>query len=170
MLNTSKTVMMTQAQPPPRVWLDASTCIDVICNTSSHRWLGCQLTMRGQLDADVDFHLQAASRAFWSKKWILCDKKVPLRLRIELFDAVVTPVACFAAGHRKIYQRHLVKFDVEWRRLLRTMFGPPPEMDWNLPWHEIPHAWKQKVRNISEHFHMKPWSTHSLKHYWTLAA
>ena len=51
---------------------------------------------------------------------------------------VLSCSAC--SGHRKIYQRHLVKLDVDRGRLLRTMFGPPPEMDWNLPWREILHA------------------------------
>ena len=45
-------------------------------------------------------HLSAAARAFWANKWILCDKQVPVALRIKYFEAVFTPVA----GHRKIYQ------------------------------------------------------------------
>ena len=30
--------------------------------------------------------------------WILRDRKVPLSKRLKLFDTVVSPVACFAAG------------------------------------------------------------------------
>ena len=85
------------------------------------KWLGCCLCLPKDQDADVELHLSAAARAFRANKWILCDKHVPIELRIKYFEAVVTPVACFGAGHRKIYQHQLHKFDVEWRRLLRTL-------------------------------------------------
>ena len=68
--------------------------------------------MSGDPVADVEYHLQAASRAFWANKWVLCDKQIPIGLRIEYFDAVVTPVACYGPGHRKVYQCHLRMMDV----------------------------------------------------------
>ena len=52
--------------------------------------------------ADVDCHLQAASRAFFANREIILDRNVCLEQRFEFFDAVVTPVACFAAGHAAI--------------------------------------------------------------------
>ena len=150
-LNASKTTLMTtQAQPPDRVWLHADIYIDVVHGSSSHKWLGCQLSMDGDQTADFEFHLHAAARAFWANKWILCDKHVPLSLRVKFFEAVVTPVACFGAGHRKISQPHLRKFDSEWRRLLRSMVGPPSGLDWSMPWHEVLHSWNQYVQQMTQ--------------------
>ena len=91
--------------------------------------------MDGDHTADVEFHLHAAARAFWANKWILRDRHVPLSRRVKFFEAVVTFVACFGAGHRKISIPHLRKLDSEWRRLLRSMVGPPSGLDWSLLWH-----------------------------------
>ena len=169
-LNASKTKLMTtQAQPPDRVWFQADSCIDVVHGSSSHRWLGCQLSMDGDHTADVEFHLHAAARAFWANKWILHDRHVPLSLRVKFFEAVVTPVACFGAGHRKISIPHLRKLDSEWRRLLRSMVGPPSGLDWSLPWHEVLHNWNQHVQKMTQSLRLKSWSCKCLHSYWNLA-
>ena len=81
----------------------------------------------------------------------------------------MTPVACFGAGHRKIYHHHLRQFDCEWRRLLRTLLGPPPGVDWSLPWHEILHLWNERVRDFQQRLHLQSWSETCLKHYWRFA-
>ena len=41
--------------------------------------------------------------AFQANRWIVCDKNVSIALRLKFFDAMVTSVVCFAAGHRKVY-------------------------------------------------------------------
>ena len=41
------------------------------------------------------------------QKWILCDKMVSMASRLKFFDAMITPVVCFGAGHRKIYTNFL---------------------------------------------------------------
>ena len=51
----------------------------------------------------MNYRLQNASRAFQANKWILCDENVSIALRLKFFDAMVTSVLCFAAGHRKVY-------------------------------------------------------------------
>ena len=168
-LNVSKTKLLTtQAQPPDHVLLDVQTKIDVI--RTSHKWLGYCLCLPEDQDADVEPHLSAAARAFWANKWILCDEHVPIKLRIKYFEAVVTPVACLGAGHRKIYQHQLHKFDVEWRRLLRTLLGPPPGLDWNMPWHQILHSWNRRDLDFSERFHLQSWFETCLRQYWKFAS
>ena len=39
------------------------------------------------------------------------------------FDAVVSPVACFAAGHRAVHQGDLNRLDVDFRKHLRQLVG-----------------------------------------------
>ena len=169
-LNASKTKLMTtQAQPPNRVWLHEETYIDIVRDGSTHKWLGCQLSMSGDQTSDVEFHLHAAARAFWANKWILCDKHVPLALRVKFFEAVVTPVACFGAGHRKVRQHHLRKLDSEWRRLLRIMVGPPSGLDWSLPWHEVLHEWNQHVQQMTQTLNLQSWSYKCIHGYWNFA-
>ena len=74
---------------------------------------------------DLQHHLQAASRAFHGNKWILCDKGVSVLHRLRYFEKVISPVACFGASHRAIHKDDLAKLDVEYRRLMRMIVGPP---------------------------------------------
>ena len=117
--------------------LDIDTCIEIV--HTCHTWLGCSPSMSGIHDANMDLHVSSASRACWANKWFLRDEHLPATLRIRYFEAVLTLVACFGAGHRKIHHHHLHQFDCEWRRLLRTLLCPPRCVDWSLPRHEIPH-------------------------------
>ena len=56
---------------------------------------------------------------------ILTNHQVSVEDRLTFFHAVVTPVACFAAGHRKIFKQELAALDVAHRKLLRRVVGPP---------------------------------------------
>ena len=40
-------------------------------------------------------------------------------------------MACFAAGHRKIFKQELEALDVAHRRLFGRVVGPPGRMDWS---------------------------------------
>ena len=68
---------------------------------------------------------------------MLCDKTVSLQHCLRYLDAVVNPVACYAAGQRKIFKEDLHKLDVTFRRLLLSVVGPPGGVAWTRPWHEI---------------------------------
>ena len=84
--------------------LTSQETIVVKGNDVGHKWLGCILSAGaiGRSTLDITYHLQAASRAFFANKQILCDKKVRLAVRLRFFDRVITPVALFASGHRTI--------------------------------------------------------------------
>ena len=81
----------------------------------------------------------------------------------------VTPIACFAAGHRSIRQHDLHILDVEFRRLVRSVVGPPSGVCWSSPWHEILHEWNARVQQILEYRQHKSWGQTALCHHWKLA-
>ena len=128
--------------------------------TKTHKWLGCLLSTlnMGNRQQDMNYRLQNASRAFQANKWILCDKNVSIALRLKFFDAMVTSVVCFAAGHRKVYVGELRKLDAHCRKLLRRMVGPPPDINWNGPWHDILHEWHIRIEQQLECNGFKIWS------------
>ena len=70
-----------------------------------------------------------------------------MRDRFKYFDAMVTPVACFGAAHRKVYKQDLCRMDIVFRRLLRSIVGPPGDVDWTLPWHDILQHWNERARH-----------------------
>ena len=57
--------------------------------------------------------------------------------RFRYCNAMATPVACFGAAQRKVC--------IVFRRLLRSIVGPPGDVDSTLPWHEILHHWNKRV-------------------------
>ena len=78
-------------------------------------------------------------------------------------------VACFGGGHRAIYNSQLATLDVQFRKLCRSIVGPPPEVDWNAAWNEVLHLWNERVRNFIANAHVNTWSYITCKNYWNLA-
>ena len=140
-----------------------------------HKWLGCILSgnNKGSHRPDLEYHLQAASRAFFANRNILCNKAVSLKKRLHFFDKIITPVACFAAGHRKIYKTDLDTMDVNFRRLLRSVVGPPSQTNWLNPWQEILHDWNARVARVARYIQeagVLTWSQRNLQQYWHLCS
>lgn len=61
---------------------------------------------------------------------------------------MVPPVACFAGGHRKIYKQDLRKLDIKFRKLVRTIVGPPGGSNWFVPWHDVLHEWNAGILDV----------------------
>ena len=172
-LNAAKTkALTTQAQPPKTLTTRAGLEIAMLDQSSSHKWLGCMLSTEnaGTRQDDIDHRLQSAARAFHVHKWILCDKRASMASRLKFFDAMITSVVCFAAGHRKIYTIDLRKLDVHCRKLLRRVVGPPADINWNQPWHTILHAWHRRIDQQLEYHGFKMWSMKYFSEYWKFAS
>lgn len=52
---------------------------------------------------------------------------------------------CYNAAHKTVSKQDLYKMDIVFRRFLRSIVGPPGEVDWMLPWHEILHHWNERA-------------------------
>ena len=98
------------------------------------------------------------------------DKSVSIAQRLAYFDAMVTPVACFASGHRRIYKQDLRKLDVKFRKLVRAIVGPPGGSDWSAPWRHILDEWNARVLECAEQAGFKLWSRRCLEQHWKLAS
>ena len=105
-LNVGKTkILTTQSQSPSEVPLRHGQVIEVFDRGSTHKWLGCMLCT-----ASTGNHV--------CKQFFLVNRNVTMRDRFKYFDAMVTPVACFGAAHRKVYKQDLCRMDMVFRRLL----------------------------------------------------
>ena len=72
-----KTVTRTnEAQPPSQFVLSNWQVIHVERDQYGHSWLGCIVGRFHRTSLDAEFHLQAASRAFFVYKHRLCDETV----------------------------------------------------------------------------------------------
>ena len=172
-LNAAKTVVLTsEVRPPSSLHTNNGVKLRVLKQEEAHKWLGCVISAAGSRNTHLDLqhHLQAASRAFHANKWILCDKGVSILHRLRYFEKVISPVACFGASHRAIHKDDLAKLDVEYRRLMRKVVGPPTDTNWASPWHEILHGWNNKVQMLSDHAGLKPWSVTCIEAVWKFAS
>ena len=81
----------------------------------------------------------------------------------------MSSVACFAGGHRTIYNRQLERLDTHFRKLCRSIVGPPTGTDWTLEWHEILLQWNVRVNIVIDRANIKTWSRICCLNYWRLA-
>ena len=156
-------MLTNEAQPPSHLWTQTGMKLQVKNGSGGHKWLGCILGVgkAGRTTLDLTYHLQAASKAFFANRNILCDQNVPVKDRLRYFDAVVSPCGAFwlwtpyCPPERK---KDLHQLDVACRKFLRAV-----------PWHEILHDWNGKVQSVTLEHGMKLWSHRSLASYWKLA-
>ena len=132
----------------------------IIQPEEGHKWLRCMLKARGSAGQDVDteYHLQQATKASWANKNILLDRGAGLGDRLKYFDACVSSVACFASGHRTIHKKQLQTLDAVFRKLSRNIVLPPSGTDWSLEWHEVLHAWNERVRMFIAQSQIQTWA------------
>ena len=53
--------------------------------------------------------------------------------------------------------------------MLRSTVGPPGDVDWTLPWHEILHHWNERANFLTARYGLKTWSAVCLGQYWKFA-
>ena len=118
LLNHKKTkVLTTEADHQDEATLATGEPIKILGPEASHKWLGRMLSTNAQhpFKDDLDTRLSAANRAFFKRRSSLCCRQIPLGTRLRLFEATVTPVACYAAGCRPLKQADARRLDVAYR-------------------------------------------------------
>ena len=169
LVNPAKTMVITNEAPPPQtITTTAGVNLKVLPRDGGLKWLSSMLTSCGSKlhDVDLQYHLQQASKIFHMNRWILQDRNVSLTKRLRYFESVASLVACFAGGHRN---RQLERLDTHFRKLCRSIVGPPPGTAWTLEWHEILHQWNVRVNIFIDRANIKTWSRICCLNYWRLA-
>ena len=88
----------------------------------------------------------------------IATRPCPLRKRLHCFHQLL--------HHRMIYKTDLDTMDVYFRRLLRSVAGPPSQTNWLNAWHEILHSWNARVARYVQEAGVFTWSLRSLQQYW----
>ena len=160
----------------PPLLLRNGRAIEVLDRGSTHKWLGCMLCTAhtGSHSSNFFFIISMLRRKLSMQTghtwyFFLVNRNVAMRGRFRYFNAMVTPVACFGAAHRKVYKQDLCKMDIVFRRLLRSIVGPPGDVDWTLPWHEILHHWNERIKFLTARHGSKIWFFVCLEQYWKFA-
>ena len=121
-------------------------------------------------DFDVEYHLKQATKAFQKHRWMLQCQECSIKHRLRYFEAIVSSTACFAAEHRPLYRKHLQKYDVQFRKLIRRIVGPPPGTNWSAQWHDILHERNLRVDHWVRASGISSWSEKCMIQYWKFVA
>ena len=171
-LNAGKTnILTTQSQHPAELVSRGGIVVEILERDRAHKWFGCMISTHTDGSHGLIWNTTSKLHpGFFTQTDQFYLTSVSIAQRLAYFDATVTPVACFASGHRKIYKQDLRKLDVKFRKLVRTIVGPPGGLDWSAPWHHILHEWNARVLECAEQAGVKLWSRRCLEQHWKLAS
>ncbi|KAF3627300.1 putative disease resistance RPP13-like protein 1-like [Capsicum annuum] len=95
----------------------------VVGRRNSFKYLGFMIQGNGEIDEDI-FHRIGASWMKWRfTSGVLCDKKVPLKLKGKFYRVAVHPTMMYGAECWQVKNAHIQKLKVTEMRMLRWMYG-----------------------------------------------
>ena len=99
--------------------------VEVIKSGSSHKYLGKSLpgdlSRRGQ--RNLDHRLSCAWFRFHELQHTLCNRKIPVHLRLKLFDSVVSPTVLYSLSTTPLTATQCERLDGVQRKMLRRIVG-----------------------------------------------
>ena len=87
------------------------------------RYLGAYVEEGGELDREVERKAQAGWCKWREASGILCDKRMPLKLKGKYYSTVVRPVMTYASECWAVKKSHVQKLSVTEMKMLRMMCG-----------------------------------------------
>ena len=159
-LNVKKTIIFTSNDAPQKTTLVETKhgFVEILGTKGVHKYLGrCfpgELRNRGQ--SALDYRLQCGWGRFKSLQETLTDKKVDVRLRLQLFDVVVTPSVMYGLETCPLTMSQLQRLDTTQRCMLRRIVG------WvgfdNESWEERGRRMKKRLMTALELRPVMDWS------------
>ena len=124
-VNGKKTTIMTNVSPSYN-YLDISgEVVTVLGNNETHRYLGRLLCgdLSDRAATEIKNRLQNSLYKFSQHSRTLTNRNLSIKLRLKLFDSVITPSILFGLAALPVTQAHLDKVDVTQRKMIRKMLG-----------------------------------------------
>ena len=122
-LNTSKTKLLTTSYLQHPLYIDG--CGDLLWGEEKHKYLG--RTISGHLKrrclVELQHRIQIGWMIFHKYKCILTNKHIALKLRLQLFDAVVAPTILFGLATLPLTKSDYHTVDKLQRKMLRLIVG-----------------------------------------------
>ncbi|KAH0461367.1 hypothetical protein IEQ34_008942 [Dendrobium chrysotoxum] len=95
----------------------------VINKSTRFRYLGSIVQSDGEIDGDVISRIQVGWLKWRNASGLLCDRKVPLKLKGKFYKMVVRPAMLYGAECWPLKEKHNTKLCVAEMRMLRWMSG-----------------------------------------------
>ena len=86
----------------------------------------------------------------------LLNRHVSLRLRLKVFDSVITPTIVFGRMTCPLTSNQFQKLEVVRNRMLRSIVGSAPVVDND--WHALVQKMNKKLENALQISNVRPWT------------
>ncbi|KAJ4744373.1 Retrovirus-related Pol polyprotein from type-1 retrotransposable element R2 [Rhynchospora pubera] len=105
--------------------VDGDVCLDgqVVLTKDTFRYLGSMLQSDGEIDEDVSHRIRAGWVKWRQASGVLCDKKVPQKLKGKFYRTAIRPAMLYGAECWATKRRHVQKMSVAEMRMLRWICG-----------------------------------------------
>ncbi|GLS47117.1 hypothetical protein GCM10007884_51210 [Methylobacterium brachythecii] len=87
------------------------------------RYLGSIIHKEGVIDADIKHRIQAGWLKWRSASSVLCDRRIPLRLKGKFYRTAIRPAILYGSECWATRKQHMDKISVAEMRMLRWMCG-----------------------------------------------
>ena len=106
--------------------------VEILAEGSAERYLGRQLAVEDYHGTELSHRLQSGWKTFFKYKDTLCNRQLALKLRIKLFESVVTPCILYACGTWTMTVESDNLLRTARRKMLRWMVQVrrAPDEDW----------------------------------------
>lgn len=159
-LHPDKTVILSTAPPPEAPTFHETNVglLKVLHRSGSHKYLGRRFggDLRRRATDALEHRIGLAWAKFQNLAHTLTNKHVSIKLRMRLFQAVVTPTALYALDSAPLTKALLDKLDATQRCMMRRMVG------WicygNDSWEERGHRMKIRLQKALELYPVEKWS------------
>ncbi|XP_067123187.1 uncharacterized protein [Centruroides vittatus] len=122
-VSRSKTVYMCSGKVDGARERDLELRGDVFRKVNTFKYLGSTVAEDGGVDKEVTGRIQAGWRNWRDMSGVLCDKRVPLRLKGKVYRVVVRPAMLYAIETVSLRKTHVKRMEVAEMRMLRWMCG-----------------------------------------------
>ena len=99
--------------------------VEVLRCDSTHKYLGRLFCgdLRRRAQCNLSHRLACGWLKFHHMAATLLNKKIPIHLRLKLFDSVITPAVCYSLSTTPLTSSMLSKLDAAQRKMLRKIVG-----------------------------------------------
>jgi len=120
-VNGKKTKIITNASPSYNYFDISGELVTVLGNNEAHRYLGRLLcgNLSDRAATEIKNRLQNSWYKFSQYSRTLTNRNISIKLRLKLFDSVITPSILFGLAALPVTQAHLDKVDATQRKMIR---------------------------------------------------
>ena len=118
-INVAKTEYLSTRESPLPMNVDG----DELKNVDHFKYLGSVIDNDGTIDRDVDLRVRAAWSSWIKLTGVLYDRKIPLRLRAKIYEAIIRPALTYGSECWAMKVTNKINMATTEMRMFRGILG-----------------------------------------------